>query len=64
MFFRGKEGEKPTQNHQMEGISDLFYPILLLEGALPIHYPKGAAQSPNATKNTTKINGFGLAVIL
>ena len=31
---------------------------------MPIHYPEGAAQKTNATKDTTKVYGFGLAVFL
>ena len=37
-------------------------PNLSQGGALPICYPKGATQSPNATKNTAKITRFGLAL--
>ena len=64
MFFRGKEGEKPTQNHEMEGISDFFYPILLLVRRFAHSLPQGCCSEPECNKKTTKVYGFGLAVFL
>ena len=44
-------------------LSHLSYPIILLGGTAPFHHPRGNSQSLKATKNTTVLPRFGLAVI-
>ena len=65
LCFLGVTREKsPLKTIKHKGFLISPTPSLSWGSALPIHYPKGAAPSQNATKNTTKINRFGLTVSL
>ena len=65
LCFLGVKREKgPLKTIKRKGFLISPTPSLSWGSALPIHYPKGAAPSQNATKNTTKINRFGLTVSL
>ena len=64
VFLVGKEGNSPLKTTKCQVFLIRPTPSTSLGGASPIRHPRGPTQSPKATKNTTEITRFGLAVFL
>ena len=62
VFFVGKEGNSHLKTIKCQVFLICPTPSPSWGGASPIRHPRGPPQSPKATKNTTQLTTFGLAV--